>query len=187
MARTKDKTPWERDRRASLKFWCALKAHQREKRLERENAKASIELLEAIEIANQGILIQSLGDYYGALSKDFKDSKEFSLPSEKTKWKFLGCETFAEIVDTYNEEQIALTDDPTLPSPMSDALKLAFKYTKPRYQSLDQIISFLGGYAMRNKVVHGVKQWFDDGKHEIMEETSRPVSAYKMLQCNFVY
>jgi hypothetical protein len=51
---------------------------------------------------------------------------------------------------------------------MSDALKLAFEYTKQRYQSLDQIISFLRGYAMRNKAVHPVKQWFDEGKAQAL-------------------
>lgn len=64
-----------------LEIW--FKGHKNEKRLEREVVRVNVELLEAKEIANQGLLIQRLGDYYGALSKDFKDSKEFSKPSER--------------------------------------------------------------------------------------------------------
>jgi hypothetical protein len=47
-----------------------------------ENGLLSADLLQAIEIANHALIINTIGDYYAALSQDFRDAGEFTKPSE---------------------------------------------------------------------------------------------------------
>lgn len=122
----------------------------------------NIDLLKAIEVADQGLLIFSLGDYYVALCKDFKDSKEFTMPSERHQWKFLGYTQYSEIVAAYDAEQ-AEKDKSDSDRPLTKSLNLALKYTGKRYKSVDQIISFMRSYGNRNLQVHPVKKFFDEG------------------------
>jgi hypothetical protein len=133
--------------------------HKDIKKLEREKENLNIDLLKAIEVADQGLLVFSLGDYYAALCKDFKDAKEFTKPGERHKWKFLGYTQFSQIVAEYDVEQA----DPISDKPLTQSLKLALKYTGKRYKSIDQIVGFMRSYGDRNIQVHPVKKFFDEG------------------------
>lgn len=71
--------------------------HKDRKKLEQEKGNLNIDLLKAIEVADQGLLVSSIGNYYAVLYKDFKDAKEFTKPSERHKWKFLGYTRFSDL------------------------------------------------------------------------------------------
>jgi hypothetical protein len=146
--------------------------HKQEKVLELQNAEnglLSVDLLQAIEIANHGLIINTLGDYYAALSQDFRDADEFTNPSERPKWAFLGCSKYSEIIQLYDDEQkiIAATGPKVTAkeTPMTVAFTLAHNYTGTRYTSVDEIVGFIRAYAERNITVHPVKKYFEEGDH----------------------
>jgi hypothetical protein len=146
--------------------------HKQEKVLELQNAEnglLSADLLQAIEIANHGLIINTLGDYYAGLSQDFRDAGEFTKPSERPKWAFLGCSKYSEIIQLYDDEQKIIaakgSGATTTEIPMTAAFALAYNYTGTRYTGVDEIVRFIRAYAERNITVHPVKKYFEEGDH----------------------
>jgi hypothetical protein len=148
-----------------------------------ENGLLSADLLQEIEIANCGLTINTLGDYYAALSQDFGDAGEFTNPSERPKWAFLGCSKYSEIIQPYDDEQKIIAAKGSKitakETPMTAAFTLALNYTGTRYTSVDGIVGFIRAYAERNITVHPVKKYFEEGdrnKLRIARLSMHPIS-----------
>ena len=140
---------------------------QQQKKLELQNLALDVELLKAIEIANRSILLNHLGDYLAALCSDFKNSTEFSKPSQRKKWKFLDHSKYTDLIDCYDKEQQAIEAglESIDSSPLTKSLHLAHKYLNGKYSSVDEIVTILRAYADRNKMVHSVGPYFQEGNH----------------------
>lgn len=130
--------------------------HRRAKDQEIETNKIKIEHLEAIEFANEAMLIQSLRDYWGALSQDFKDSEVFKQPQFQGKLEFLKKERFSEIVVQYDKEMARIANGTSMSAehtPMVCSLKAAVEYTGDRYSGVEEVMTFIRCYAEGNTTV----------------------------------
>jgi hypothetical protein len=169
-------------------LWSEVKFynHRMQKEAERQRNRVSKDLLEAIEQANKATLINTLGDYYGALCKDFKDDAEWKTPGHTKEWSFLGYTKYSDLISAYDQEQesikVHVGSGVTPATPITSDLKQAYDYLGKKYKSVEELVSILRAYAERNITVHPVKQCFDEGdKHALHSAIMRDYKQIKFL------
>jgi len=142
----------------------------------RASKSASIDsnLLQAIEVANKAILLNSMGDYWGALCHDFRDNMYFQKPSKQGQWAFLGFSKYSDLIKEYDKQKEELELYNQLPAAskgqppntkLIDSLQEAAVYLKDQYDNVDEIVRFMRQYANRNMTVHPVKTYFEEGNY----------------------
>ena len=138
----------------------------REYRTRKDTERVDEEILRAIEISYHEHVAATMGDYYAALSSDFQEAPALSRPGDWPKWHSMGVRQVSDIVEAYDKEQERLVKNSELPPeevPMTTSLQKAFEYLKGRYSSLEVIVGFLRTYGERNKKMHPVKKFFQEG------------------------